>query len=53
MSQNGATKAAAESLLAQINSLCKLATLRHENRKIRFENLIFKANELAPEVVVT
>jgi hypothetical protein len=37
MSQYGATKGAAESQIAQINSQCKLASLRLENRKIRYE----------------
>jgi hypothetical protein len=36
----GATKVAVESLAAQINSKCKLATLRREKRKIRYENEI-------------
>jgi hypothetical protein len=35
-----ATKVAGESLIAQINSQCKLATLRCENRKILYENEI-------------
>jgi hypothetical protein len=46
-------KVAAESLIAQINSQCKLATLRRENQKIRYENKILKANKLAPEGVAT
>jgi hypothetical protein len=38
MEQYVATKVTAESLIAQINSHCKLATLRHENKKIRYKN---------------
>jgi hypothetical protein len=34
MSQDGTTKVASASLIAQINSQCKLATLRHENKNI-------------------
>jgi hypothetical protein len=47
MSQYGATKEAAESLIAQIHSQSKP---RHENRKIRHESEIFKANEHSPYV---
>jgi menaquinone-dependent protoporphyrinogen IX oxidase len=44
MSQNGATKEAAESLIAQLHSQGKLTTLRRENRKIRHEIENLKAN---------
>jgi hypothetical protein len=37
MSQYRATQVAAKSLIAQINSQCKLATMRCANRKIRYE----------------
>jgi hypothetical protein len=50
-SQNGATTEAAESLIAQIDSQSKLATRSRQNRKIRYENKICKANEQAPEGV--
>jgi hypothetical protein len=46
MSQYGATKVAEESLIAQIYSQYKLATLRRENRKILNENEILTANML-------
>jgi hypothetical protein len=42
MSQYGATKVAVESLIAQINSKCKKATLRCENCKS--SKLIKQAN---------
>jgi hypothetical protein len=41
-SQYGATAEAAESLIAQIKSQSKLATLRRKKRKIRYENEINK-----------
>jgi hypothetical protein len=52
MSQYGATKKAAESVpvKAQLHSPDKLTTLRRENRKIRHEIEILKANEHAPHV---
>jgi hypothetical protein len=40
MSQYGATKIAAECLMSKINSKCKIATLRRENRKIQYDNEI-------------
>jgi hypothetical protein len=43
-----ATKEAAESLIAQLHSQGKVITPRHENRKIRHEIEILKANEHAP-----
>jgi hypothetical protein len=49
MSQYGATKESAESLIAQLDSQGKLTTPRHENRKIRHENEFLKAKEHAPE----
>jgi hypothetical protein len=49
ISQYGATKVAAESLIAQSNSQWKLATLRREIRKIRYNNDIQKASEHTPE----
>jgi hypothetical protein len=39
-SQYGATKEAAESLIAQLESLGKLTTPRHKNIKIQHENEI-------------
>jgi hypothetical protein len=55
MSQYGATEVAAESLIAQINTHCNLATLRDGKIKIkiRYENEIQKANEHAPEGAAT
>jgi hypothetical protein len=50
MSKYGATKEVAESLIAQLHSQGKLTTLRRENRKIRHEIEILKANEHAPHV---
>jgi hypothetical protein len=50
MSEHGDTKEAAKSLIAQLHSQGKLATPRQENRKIRHENEIVKANEHAPYV---
>jgi hypothetical protein len=41
----GATPVAAESPIAQLDSQSKLTTPRHENRKIRHENEIVKANQ--------
>jgi hypothetical protein len=54
MSQYGATKVAAESLIAQTSLLCKLATgtLRPVNQKIPYKDEILQANEHAPEGVV-
>jgi hypothetical protein len=55
MSQCVAMKVASKSLKAQINhvceinSQCKLATLRLKNRKVRYENGILKTNKHAPE----
>jgi hypothetical protein len=49
-SQYGATTEAAESLTAQLDSQSKVATLRHENRKIQHENKILKAKDHAPYV---
>jgi hypothetical protein len=40
MSQYGATKEAAESLIAQLDSQSKLSSPRRENPKIRHENEI-------------
>jgi hypothetical protein len=40
MSQYGATKEAAESLIAQLDSQGKLTLLRYENQTIRHENEI-------------
>jgi hypothetical protein len=45
--QYGATTLAAESVIAQLDSQGKLTTPRRENRKIRHENEISKANEQA------
>jgi hypothetical protein len=53
VSKYGATKVAVESLIAQINSQCKIATVRLENRKIRYDKEIFKRNEHAPEGIAT
>jgi hypothetical protein len=44
LSLYGDTKVAAESLISRINLQCKLATLRHENIKILYENEIEKAS---------
>jgi hypothetical protein len=44
-SQYTATTGAAESLIAQLHSQGKLTKPRPENRKIRHENEILKANE--------
>jgi hypothetical protein len=41
MSQYGATKVAEESLIAQINSQCKVGTLRRENKKNGNDNESF------------
>jgi hypothetical protein len=49
MSQYGATKEAAEILIAQLDSQSKLSTPRCKNLKIRHENGIQKAKEHAPE----
>jgi hypothetical protein len=46
-SQYGATTVAAESLIAQLHSQSKLTTPSRENRKIRHEMEILKANEHA------
>jgi hypothetical protein len=46
-SQYGAITVAAESLAAQLDSQGKHTTPRRENRKIRRENEIIKANEHA------
>jgi hypothetical protein len=46
-SQYGATTEAAESLIAQLYSQNKLATLRRKNRKIQYKTVILKANEHA------
>jgi hypothetical protein len=43
-----ATTEAAESLIVQLYSQSKLATLRRENRKIRQEIEILQENEHAP-----
>jgi hypothetical protein len=44
-SQYGATTGAAKGLIAKLHSHGKLTTERRENRKIRHENEILKANE--------
>jgi hypothetical protein len=44
----GAISEAAERLITQLYSQSKLTAPRRENRKIRQENKIFKANEHAP-----
>jgi hypothetical protein len=44
-SQYGATTGAAGSPISQLHSQGKLTTPRRENRKIRHENKILKANE--------
>jgi hypothetical protein len=49
-SQYGATTVTALSLIAQLHSQGKLTTLRRENRKIRHEIEMLKANEPAPYV---
>jgi hypothetical protein len=41
---------AAEILIAQLHSQCKLTTPRHEYRKIRHENELLKAKEPIPDV---
>jgi hypothetical protein len=41
MSEHRTTKVAAESLIAQITSQCKIATLRSENQ---YKNNIFKVH---------
>jgi hypothetical protein len=41
---------AAEILIAQLHSQSKLTTAWHENRKIRYENELWKAKEPAPDV---
>jgi hypothetical protein len=48
-SKYGATKEAAESLIAQLDSQSKLSTPRRKNRKIRHKNEILKAKEHAPK----
>jgi hypothetical protein len=53
MSLYGASQVATDSLIAQINSRCKLPMQRRKNRKILYENEILEANKLAPEGVVT
>jgi hypothetical protein len=50
MSQYGATKEAAEILIAQLHSQGKLTMPRRKNKKIRREIEILKANEHAPHV---
>jgi hypothetical protein len=45
VSQYGAMKEAAESLIAQLYSQGKLTTPIFENGKIQYENEILKANE--------
>jgi hypothetical protein len=50
MGSYGVTIEAAESLTAQLHSQSKLTMPRRENRKIRHENEILKANEPAPYV---
>jgi hypothetical protein len=40
MAQKGAMKVAEESLIAQINSQCKLAMQRQLNQKIPYKNII-------------
>jgi hypothetical protein len=54
MPQSGTTKVAAESLIAQINSQCKLATVCWDEKikKILYEIKVSKVNEHAPEGVV-
>jgi hypothetical protein len=49
-SQYGATTGAAESLRAQLHSQGTLTTPRRENRKIRHEIEILKAQEPTPYV---
>jgi hypothetical protein len=49
-SQYGAMTVAAEILIAQLHSQCKLTTAWHENRKILYENELLKAKEPAPDV---
>jgi hypothetical protein len=49
-SQYGAMAEAAESLIAELYSQGKLTQTRRENKKIRDENEIVKANEPAPDV---
>jgi hypothetical protein len=44
-SQYGATARSTESLIAQLHSQRKFTTPRRENRKIRHENAVLKANE--------
>jgi hypothetical protein len=48
-----ATQVAAEGPIALINSQFKLAMLRWENKKIRYDNEIFKANKHALKRVIT
>jgi hypothetical protein len=45
-SQYRAMTVAAELLIAQLHSQSKLTTAWHENRKIRYENELLKANPL-------
>jgi hypothetical protein len=40
-------------MVAPINLQCKLAMLRRENQKLRYENEMLQANEHAPERVET
>jgi hypothetical protein len=49
VSQYRATKAAAEGLIAQLDSQSKLSTPRRENRKIQHTSGIKKAKEHTPE----
>jgi hypothetical protein len=49
-SQYRAMTVAAEILIAQLHSQCKLTTAWHENQKNRYENELLKANEPAPDV---
>jgi hypothetical protein len=49
-SQYGAMTVAAELLIAQLYSQSKLTTAWHENRKILYENELWKAKEPSPDV---
>jgi hypothetical protein len=48
--QYGAMTVAAELLIAQLHSQSKLTMAWHENRKIWYENELWKAKESTPDV---
>jgi hypothetical protein len=48
MSKYRVTKVAAQCLIAQINSQCKLATLRRENQKFETKTKFLKQGNMFP-----